>query len=139
MLACAALVLAAMLVFATRSHADPEGPGTILVCATVSPGAQVQNGGDANLLLVGQATHGRLTGPNIVMHVGFIGCATAHGCFPDLDLDDDGDFDNADIQVFVNVLLGLDTSPIRRQNADQNCDGATDGEDIQFFVNAAIP
>jgi hypothetical protein len=51
-----------------------------------------------------------------------------------------GDFDGndvvdyADLGVFVDVLLGLETNPVLILTADLNGDGASDGRDIQPFV-----
>ena len=42
----------------------------------------------------------------------------------------------ADIPIFVNVLLGIETDPSLVQRADMNADGTADGADVQGFVNA---
>jgi hypothetical protein len=54
------------------------------------------------------------------------------------DIDGDGDVDAIDIQVFVAVLLGLDTDPQHMARADLDHSGAADGEDIQPFVNVLL-
>lgn len=57
------------------------------------------------------------------------------GCVDAGDLDDNGDVNATDLQLFVDVLLELDTDPLRLNRADTNCSGQTDGEDIAPFVD----
>ncbi|MFO0972020.1 MAG: LamG-like jellyroll fold domain-containing protein [Phycisphaerae bacterium] len=54
------------------------------------------------------------------------------------DLDGDGDVDNADLQLFVQVLLGRDLDPVRRARSDMNADTQANGLDIAGFVNALM-
>jgi len=58
---------------------------------------------------------------------------------PSPDMDDDTDVDLDDLPIFVNVLLGLDTTPVRVARADVNCDGSVDGRDIQPFTDLLTP
>lgn len=58
---------------------------------------------------------------------------------PSPDMDDDGDVDLDDLPIFMNVLLGLDTTPLRVARADANCDGFVDGRDIQTFTDILTP
>jgi len=134
------VLLGALL--AIRSHtpaaAEPEGADFLMHCVNVSPGAAVSVGGDRNYMLVSQPTHGRLTGPDTIMHVGFVGCLVGHGCLLDLDFDDDEDADAADVAIFVSVLLGIDDDPLHVEQSDYNCDGQADGDDVQPFVDALL-
>jgi hypothetical protein len=50
------------------------------------------------------------------------------------DLDEDGDADNDDMDIFVAVLLGTDTTPTHVTLADVNLDGANSGADIGPFT-----
>ena len=57
-----------------------------------------------------------------------------------MDTDDDGQITAAgDLPLFVQVLLGIDTTPQDVYRADVNCDGNADGEDIQGFVDLIMP
>lgn len=38
------------------------------------------------------------------------------------------------MRLFVDVLLQLDTDPLRINRADTNCSAQTDGDDIASFV-----
>lgn len=50
------------------------------------------------------------------------------------DVNGDGDVDTDDVQLFVAVLLGVDSDPYRVLVSDVNVDGAPDGKDIQPFT-----
>jgi hypothetical protein len=52
------------------------------------------------------------------------------------DLDGDGDVDDVDLDLFVPVLLGTDSTLVAR--ADMNGDSSADGRDIALFVDAFI-
>lgn len=52
----------------------------------------------------------------------------------DGDIDDDGDVDEFDTVLFVQVLLGLDTVPDHVAAADINGNGSADGDDIRSFI-----
>lgn len=54
------------------------------------------------------------------------------------DLTGDWRIDPADVNDFVNVLLGLDNQSIHIRAADMNADGFATGVDIQPFVNAVL-
>jgi len=54
------------------------------------------------------------------------------------DIDADGDVDNVDRLIFVDVLLGLDTNPDHKSRADMVPDGSNDGKDIDPFLNALL-
>lgn len=54
------------------------------------------------------------------------------GLFPDLNLD--RNLDGEDIAIFVQVLLGQDSDPMRGIIADINTDGTTNTGDIAPFV-----
>lgn len=58
---------------------------------------------------------------------------------PSPDMDNDGDVDVSDMPIFINVLLGIDTTPLRVARADVNCDGSVNGRDIQPFVDILTP
>ncbi len=56
------------------------------------------------------------------------------------DMNDDGVVDLADVEPFVEVLLGHSVPPnIIPDRADMNGDGDQDGQDIQGFVEALVP
>jgi len=50
------------------------------------------------------------------------------------DIDADGDVDQADLPLFVNVLLGANTDPGHIARSDLNADTLADGRDISGFV-----
>ncbi len=55
------------------------------------------------------------------------------------DIDEDGDRDETDVQLFVNVLLGIETNEPYVTNSDINNSGLPpDGADIQPFVDAFL-
>jgi probable HAF family extracellular repeat protein len=54
------------------------------------------------------------------------------------DIDGDGDADMDDVNVFVKVLLGLDTDLYHVAASDINLSGTADGRDIQPFVNLLL-
>lgn len=54
------------------------------------------------------------------------------------DLDNNGGVDPADLTLFVQVLLALDTLPDHLVAADVNTDCTVDGNDIPAFVNAMM-
>jgi GH15 family glucan-1,4-alpha-glucosidase len=54
------------------------------------------------------------------------------------DFDGNGAVNQADLLVFVGVLLGEETDCVKRLIADMNGDGKADGEDIQGLVDAAL-
>ena len=58
---------------------------------------------------------------------------------PSPDMDNDSDVDLDDLPIFVSVLLGLDTTPVRVARADVNCDGLVDGRDVQPFTDILAP
>jgi|CXWL01.1.fsa_nt_gi hypothetical protein len=45
-----------------------------------------------------------------------------------------GDLDSTDVQMFVTVLLGQDSTASHIARADLNHDSAADGRDVQPFV-----
>ena len=55
---------------------------------------------------------------------------------PPGDLNGDGAVTLADVQQFVNVLLGLDTNPAHIARCDMNRDTLADGRDVAKFVKA---
>lgn len=50
------------------------------------------------------------------------------------DLDADGDVDQADMPLFINVLLGTNTNPGHIARSDMNADATANGGDISGFV-----
>ncbi len=50
------------------------------------------------------------------------------------DVNDDNQVNLLDTPLFVDVLLGVDTDPMRVNASDMNCDGQVDGLDIEPFV-----
>ncbi|MCB9853863.1 MAG: hypothetical protein H6819_12255 [Phycisphaerales bacterium] len=50
------------------------------------------------------------------------------------DVNGDGDVDIDDVQLFVAVLLGVDSDPYRVLVSDVNVDGTPDGKDVQPFT-----
>lgn len=54
------------------------------------------------------------------------------------DIDDDGDVDMTDRDLFVGVLLGTNTSPPHVARSDLNYDGAADAGDIPQFVGLLV-
>ncbi len=55
------------------------------------------------------------------------------------DLNNDSLVNLSDVPLFVNVLLGSELDPTRRDRSDMNCDGAADGQDVRFFVEKVLP
>jgi len=55
------------------------------------------------------------------------------------DVNNDSVVNSSDVGPFIQVLLGLDNTPLRVYRSDTNCDGVVDGRDIQGMVNALIP
>jgi len=53
---------------------------------------------------------------------------------PAPDLNNDNVVNNSDVPLFVDVLLGIDTDPLRVSRSDVNCDGQANGLDIDPFV-----
>ena len=54
------------------------------------------------------------------------------------DIDGDGDVDRADLDLFVEVLLGTDVDPDHVDAADLNIDGRADGRDVTIFVDVLV-
>ena len=54
------------------------------------------------------------------------------------DLNNDGSASLADLNLFVAVLLSLDTDPYHMAAADMDGSGTANGIDIQLFVNALV-
>ena len=54
------------------------------------------------------------------------------------DIDQDGDADFTDLDIFVGVLVGTESLPMYVGRSDLNNDGAVNGGDIQLFVNALV-
>jgi hypothetical protein len=54
------------------------------------------------------------------------------------DLNGDGTIDMADVELFVAVLLGLDSDECHESASDLNLSGTVDGADIQPFVNLLL-
>jgi hypothetical protein len=54
-------------------------------------------------------------------------------------VNDNGTFALDDVNPFVAVLLGTDTTPLHRFRADVNCDGTPDGRDTQPFIDFLTP
>lgn len=54
------------------------------------------------------------------------------------DIDGDGDVDDVDVSLFSAVLVGSDTTPIRRLRSDLNSDGSNNANDIAPFVTAYL-
>ncbi len=61
---------------------------------------------------------------------------TVPGNLGDFDGDYDVDFD--DVDPFVDVLLGNNTTPSAQVTADMNASGAANGADIALFVQALL-
>lgn len=60
------------------------------------------------------------------------------GCVDAGDLDDNGDVNATDLQLFVDVLLGLDADAQHVERADADCSGQTDAGDAQPFVDLLL-
>jgi len=54
------------------------------------------------------------------------------------DLNADGAVSQADVEIFLNVLLGLDVDEVHRQRCDLNGDSSANGADTQGFVAAFV-
>jgi hypothetical protein len=54
------------------------------------------------------------------------------------DIDCNGELNDLDVVLFVNVLLGTETDPDYIDRSDLNDDGETDGKDVQPFVEAFL-
>lgn len=57
---------------------------------------------------------------------------------PPGDPNNDGSLDMADLDVFVSVLLGLDTDVLHVAGSDMDCSGSVDGEDINPLLAALL-
>lgn len=55
------------------------------------------------------------------------------------DVNNDAAITFADVQPFVNVLIGVDTDPGRVARSDVNCDGVADGRDIAGMTDLLVP
>jgi len=55
------------------------------------------------------------------------------------DIDGDADVDATDLTIFINVLLGIDTTPARRTRSDLDCSGVPNGADIPYFLDCYFP
>jgi hypothetical protein len=60
------------------------------------------------------------------------------GCLTTGDLDDDNDVDLIDADIFVNVLIGVDTDLEHVDLADMNCSETADGDDVSPFAEALL-
>jgi hypothetical protein len=58
------------------------------------------------------------------------------GLWPDLNLDDD--LDDADVSIFVQVLLGLNSEPMQGIIADIDANGSADAGDMAAFVSMLV-
>lgn len=58
--------------------------------------------------------------------------------YPTGDIDGNGVLDSNDVDVFVAVLLGLETDPYRVAAADIDLSGAADGQDVQPFITLLL-
>lgn len=54
------------------------------------------------------------------------------------DINNDGEFDAADIAAFIAILLGEEVDPAFLPRADVNADGRNDARDIQPFVDVLL-
>ncbi len=54
------------------------------------------------------------------------------------DLDDDGDVDEDDTAILIDVLLGLDNDPLHLARADVDCSGTAAGLDVPAFVDVML-
>ena len=54
------------------------------------------------------------------------------------DLNGDGIVDAIDVEIFVGVLIGVDTDPTRFSNCDLNQDGLVNGKDVPVMVFEAV-
>jgi hypothetical protein len=54
------------------------------------------------------------------------------------DLNGDGAVDDSDVNVMVDVLLGLITDPVIVGKCDLNGDGSSDGLDVQSLISILI-
>ncbi len=55
------------------------------------------------------------------------------------DVNNDSVVNSSDVGPFIQVLLGLDTTPLHVYRSDTNCDGVVNGRDIPGMVDALIP
>jgi len=58
--------------------------------------------------------------------------------FPPGDINHDSIIDAADVQIFVDVLIGVDVDNVHRIRCDFNCDGKADGRDIKDFLHLIL-
>ncbi|MBN2563821.1 MAG: hypothetical protein JXQ75_23145 [Phycisphaerae bacterium] len=80
-------------------------------------------------------------GPDPAVSNRVIYAGTASGAYRWIqlgDMNDDGKVGLEDIELFIVVLLGLDTDPYHVTAADMDGSGTPDGNDIQPFVNAML-
>ncbi len=54
------------------------------------------------------------------------------------DHDDDADVDGLDLLIFIDVLVGSETSPTLMERADLNCDAEVDTRDVPLFVDSIL-
>src|SRR5205085_675105 len=104
-------------------------------CPVLSAGGSI---GPGLMATVGEFAPGASGAGATLLDAGAVGCWTAGFGIPG-DINGDGLVNASDRDLFVRVLLGLDTDSGHLSASDLNGDGIADGRDIQPFVSLLIP
>ncbi|MEK6644312.1 MAG: hypothetical protein AABZ08_10415 [Planctomycetota bacterium] len=110
----------------------PDGEFRRTTVQTTIGETHPQLGAALEVRLINLNTPGTPASPGIEVNFDDIQLWT--GCFGAGDLDDNGDVNATDLQLFVDVLLQLDADPLHVSRADADCSSQTDGDDITAFV-----
>ncbi|QDV91748.1 hypothetical protein RAS2_28530 [Phycisphaerae bacterium RAS2] len=134
----------------------PSNYGYVIVClpnddlyvGTRDVGIQHSNDGGASWSTVNsglpvKSCQAMTLGPDGHLYAGVAGFGVYRSALPLVsqtagDIDGDGDVDELDIAIFVNVLLAIDTVPIHVLRSDVSRDGMADGGDVAGFVAACL-
>lgn len=114
----------------------PEGEFRFTrVSTTIQPG-HPQIGQPLAVRLINLNIAGPPEAPGV--EVNFDDIRLYRGCVDAGDLDDNDDVNAADLVLFIDVLLGVDSNATHVERSDANCSGAADGRDIAEFVEIML-
>ncbi|MBK8268755.1 MAG: hypothetical protein IPK83_10805 [Planctomycetes bacterium] len=123
-------------------------PNDDLYVGTLEKGIQYSNDGGSSWTTVNSgipvsSCQALALGPDGHLYAGVAGFGVYRSVQPVVpqvpgDIDGDGDVDVVDVDVFVNVLLGNETLPIRIYRSDLNADGIPNSADIESMTSAFL-